>query len=75
MNDEEVLNNLFYVKHNYDGVNELYKKAKVIHPIIKKTLVSEWLKAQQAVQMTNDKIGKKLYFLYFLINHMHFRLI
>ena len=61
MNDEEVLNKLFYQQHNYDGVNELYKKARVIHPSIKKTFVSEWLKAQQAVQMTNAKIGKKLY--------------
>ena len=59
MNDEELLNDLFYVKHNYDGVNELYKKAKVVHPSIKKDFVSEWLKKQQNVQMNNEKVVKK----------------
>ena len=61
MNDEEVLNNLFYVKHNYDGVNELYKKAKVIHPSIKKAFVSDWSKKQQSTQMNNEKVKKKVY--------------
>ena len=62
MNDEQVLSKLFYQQHNYDGVNELYKKARVIHPSIKKQFVSEWLRNQQTVQMNNAKIGKKLYY-------------
>ena len=61
MTDEELLNYLFYVKHNYDSVNELYKKSKIQHPSIKKSFVDEWLKKQQAIQMNNVKVGKKIY--------------
>jgi IS30 family transposase len=61
MNDDDVLNHLYYVKHNYDGVAELYKKARVMHPKITKPFVAEWLKKQQTVQMTTEKVGKKEY--------------
>ena len=59
MTDEELLNDLYYVKKNYDGVEGLYKKSKVIHPSITKSFVSEWLKKQQSNQVTFKKIEKK----------------
>lgn len=59
MTDDELLNDLYYTKKNYDGVQGLYLKAKIIHPSITKTLVSEWLKKQQSNQVTYKKIGKK----------------
>ena len=58
MTDEELLNDLYYVKKNYDGVEGLYKKSKVIHPSITKSFVSEWLKKQQSNQVTFKKIEK-----------------
>jgi len=61
MTDEELLNDLYYVKKNYDGVEALYKKSKVIHPSITKSFVSEWLKKQQSNQVTYKKIGKKTF--------------
>ena len=59
MNDEELLNDLFYTKKNYDGINELYKKAKLIHPNITKLHVQNWLKKQQVNQITYKKVGAK----------------
>lgn len=62
MNDEEVLKDLYYKKHVLDGINSLYKKAKVIHPNIKKDFVKEWLKKQEAHQQTTvTPIIKKQY--------------
>ncbi len=59
MNDEELLNELYYKQHNYDGVEQLYQKAKKINKSIKKTTVSEWLKKQTSNQQTHKKVGKK----------------
>jgi hypothetical protein len=59
MINEELLNDLYYVKHNYDSIINLYKKAKLIQPTIKKELVKEWLDKQQSKQMNDDKIKKK----------------
>ncbi len=35
MNNEELLYDLYYTKKNFDGINKLYRKAKIIHPDIK----------------------------------------
>ena len=48
MTDDELLNDLYYIKKNYDGVQGLYTKAKIIHPSITNKFVSEWLKKQQS---------------------------
>lgn len=59
MKNEELLNDLYYVQLNFDGIENLYKKAKKIQPDIKKSLVKEWLEKQQSAQMNNDKVIKK----------------
>jgi hypothetical protein len=59
MKNEELLYDLMYIKHNYDGVDSLYKKAKVYQSDIKRAYVKEWLNKQQTAQMNNDKVKKK----------------
>lgn len=61
MNDNELLYDLYYNKHNYDGVNMLFAKAKKIHPLIKKEAVVDWLNEQQSYAQTKTKVGKKIY--------------
>ena len=61
MNDEELLYDLYYKKHILDGVNGLYKKAKIIHPKITIKFVKEWLKKQEAQQQTTETVKKKQY--------------
>ena len=41
MNTSELLNDIYYIKKNYDGINQLYLKAKAINPNIKKNDVKE----------------------------------
>ena len=48
MNNEELLNDLYYKQHNYDSSDILYKKAKLINNTIKKDFVVKWLSEQQA---------------------------
>ena len=45
-NQENLLTDLYYKQHNYDGISELYRKAKLIDKTIKKDFVSSWLKKQ-----------------------------
>ena len=59
MKHEELLNDLYYKQHNYDGVDILYKKAKLIDNTIKRDLVKEWLSKQQNKQLTVVKTKKK----------------
>jgi hypothetical protein len=61
MNDNELLYDLYYNKKNYDGLNELYRKAKLINNKIKKETVKEWLNKQQTHQMNKTRIKKKEY--------------
>lgn len=61
MNDNELLYDIYYNKHNYDGLNNLFSKAKKIHPSITRNIVAEWLGDQQAYQQTKVKVGKKVY--------------
>jgi len=59
MNDEELLNKLYYKDLILSGVNELYKAAKQAHPKIKINFVKEWLSNQQSAQMNNKAVKKK----------------
>ena len=61
MNDEELLKKLYYEEHNYDSVNNLYIKAKLIHPSIKRSFVKDWLGKQQTAQMNDAPVNKKQY--------------
>lgn len=56
---EEILNKIYYKEHNYDGVDLLYKKAKVFDTTIKKSDVKTWLDKQLSKQLTANKTGKK----------------
>ena len=40
------------------GSNELYKKAKKVHPKITMKIVKEWLSNQQSFQMNNKPVKK-----------------
>jgi hypothetical protein len=59
MNQTELLNDLYYKQHNYDGIDILYKKAKAFDNTIKKEFVKEWLNKQQNKQITTVKTSKK----------------
>ena len=61
MTDEELLIDLYYKKKNYDGVTELFKKSKIIHPQITRSFVSEWLKKQQSVQQNHVVVEKNVF--------------
>jgi len=58
MNDDELLNYLFNEELVF-SFYDLYKKAKVAHPNIKRSFVREWLNKQQGIQMSNKKVTKK----------------
>ena len=58
MNDNELLNKLYYKDLIMSGSNELYKKAKEIHPKITMKIVKEWLSNQQSSQMNNKPVKK-----------------
>lgn len=61
MNNNKLLHNLYYNLHNYDGVNQLFKKAKDVEPSITLDEVRDWLNKQQSYQQTKVKVGKKEY--------------
>jgi len=56
----KILNELYYKEHNYDGIDELFRKAKLKNKNIEKTDVSNWLKKQATYQKTlpQKQIGK-----------------
>lgn len=55
----ELLKDLYYIQHNYDSADNLYKKAKNIDKNVKKEDVKLWLSKQQTKQITTVKTGKK----------------
>lgn len=62
MTDEQLLNYLYHEKKNYGGVEQLYNKAKIRHPSIKKSFVKEWLDKQKGYQLNKvKKVGKIIY--------------
>ena len=58
MNDNELLNKLYYKDLIMTGSNELYKKAKEVHQKITMKIVKEWLSNQQSSQMNNKPIKR-----------------
>ena len=62
MTDEELLQYLYHTKKNYGGVEQLYTKARIQHPKIKKSFVKDWLDSQKGYQLNKTKkVGKKIY--------------
>lgn len=59
MSFNELLEDLYYKKLNYDGINQLYLKAKQQDKSIQKDDVKEWLDKQKAYQQTKQAVGKK----------------
>lgn len=59
----ELLNDIYYKQLNFSGVNELYRKAKLINPNIKLSDVSQFLKNQNVQQQTTIPNIKKKEFL------------
>ncbi len=57
---DTLLNTIYYKEHNYDGVDQLYQKAKKRDKNITKAFVSEWLSKQQSRQQTHKTVGKKV---------------
>ena len=55
----DLLDQLYYKEHNYDGVEQLYKKAKAFNITIKKSDVKNWLDKQQTKQTTYKNTDKK----------------
>ena len=60
MNDEELLNKLYY-KNLITSVNELYKQAKAAHPKITLKLVKNWFNNQSSTQLNNKPLKKNIY--------------
>ena len=60
-NKEKLLFKIFYTDKNFDGVDALYKKAKLQNNNIKIKDVSEWLKKQAVKQQTHKKVEKNSY--------------
>ena len=58
MKNDELLNDIYYNKHNFDGVNNLYLKAKATNKDISKDFVKEWLN-KQATQQQNSTVYTK----------------
>jgi hypothetical protein len=47
MNSDQInklLDDVYYKQKNFDSINELYRKAKLMNKLIKKDDVSKWLK-------------------------------
>jgi hypothetical protein len=61
MNVEKLLHDIYYNKHNYDGINQLWSKAKATNPSIKRDEVKKWLDKQNVYQQTAPTVGKKEY--------------
>ena len=59
MDIEKLLYDLYYIKHNYDGINQLYNKAKLINKNIKIEDVKNWLNKQKTHQVNLTKVEKK----------------
>ena len=49
------MDKLYYKNLNFDGIDILYKKAKLINKDLKKEDVSKWLKKQAVYQKTIER--------------------
>lgn len=59
--DEDLLNDIYYTKKNYDGLENLYKKAKITNKNITRAFVKDWLYKQSTHQESNKYVKKKIY--------------
>jgi len=50
-----ILKNLYYKELNFDGIDELFRKAKIKHKDITRDQVSQWLKKQAVHQQTIER--------------------
>jgi len=65
MNSDQInklLDDVYYKQKNFDSINELYRKAKLMNKLIKKDDVSKWLKNQDVHQQTTINKVEKLNF-------------
>ena len=63
MKVETILHKLYYIEHNYDGIQKLTKKAKAIDNNITQKEVEAWLKKQNTYQVNTVKPTKHSDFL------------
>jgi hypothetical protein len=56
---DKLLNTLYYKEKNYDGIEVLYRKAKLRDSKITRKMVKEWLTKQATVQQTKRKVEKR----------------
>ena len=63
MTDDELLERIYYKDKNFDGANELYRKARMTNKNIKKHFILEWLRKQEPAQRTAKRIISKKDFL------------
>ena len=61
MNDNDLLVDIYYNKKNYDGLENLYKKAKITNKNITRAFVKEWLYKQSTHQESNKHAKKKIF--------------
>ena len=59
MDDQQLLQKLYYKDLIVGGAESLYRKAKEAHPKITMKIVKEWLDKQQSAQLNNKPIIKK----------------
>ena len=63
-NFDNLLNDIYYINKNFDGIDTLYKKSKLLNKDIRKDDVKAWLNKQMVTQLTTaEKIGEKKEFL------------
>ena len=58
---DDLLHNLYYIQHNYDGVDNLFKKARLKNKKISKADVKLWLQKQSVYQQNFTKVEKKTF--------------
>ena len=61
MNDTDLLIDIYYTKKNYDGLENLYKKAKITNKNITRAFVKDWLSKQSVAQEVYKSTKKKIY--------------
>ena len=70
MTDDELLKYLYHTKKSFGGVQQLYDKAKIQHPSIKKSFVKEWIENQKGYQLNKIKKLVKKYICLFILRHL-----
>jgi hypothetical protein len=74
MNDEELLNDLYYVQLNFDGANVLFQKARKINKNIKLDFVKTWLAKQATHQQNSNKSAKRVFLPIYTESHYGYQI-